>query len=528
MHVVVPGHHLPGDLPVVALPGIPQSDRADVGNEHQSSDQQRQEELPEVGAQRTEALEQGVAPGSFTEQLLGDPRAEHVTFPHVHVGGACTMPPVRGGPCYDGPLRERTVFRMKLVIEDEEGHRREVPLDRDEITIGRRADNVVHLPERNVSRLHARLLRREGEIVLEDLRSANGTRVNGVRIQAAIPLHDGDVVGIGDDGVAVRPDDAPLDGQLANDPMEVTAPAIRASVNLLADTAPHPLVPVPVPEVAGLEEPAPARAPRRLTAGAVAVGLVIGLAVALFLRAWTVEESGRGRQITPPPEPPALASQEVPPPPPTAAEPPPIELSPPDGVPTPQHAHRMAGHRPAAAAVREFDRALKLLASVRDPAYQGEVQTLRRTWRSEAAAGRAVQAARVELERGRPAVAQKKLELGVRASRAWGPEIAVLRTDIAAALKAPKKGRARPAGGESTEQLYREGKALYDAGDALGGHRAVRALPGDRRPSTPLPPDAGQRLGAHRRHRAGRGPLPALPRTGGSRRPSSAQGEEIP
>jgi pSer/pThr/pTyr-binding forkhead associated (FHA) protein len=51
---------------------------------------------------------------------------------------------------------------MKLVIEDDEGHRSEVPLDREEITIGRREDNTVHLPERNVSRLHARLLRRNG------------------------------------------------------------------------------------------------------------------------------------------------------------------------------------------------------------------------------------------------------------------------------------------------------------------------------------------------------------------------------
>jgi FHA domain len=351
---------------------------------------------------------------------------------------------------------------MKLVIEDDEGQRREVPLDRDEITIGRGADNVVHLPERNVSRLHARLLRRDGELVLEDLRSANGTRVNGVRIQAAVALHNGDVVGIGDYGVAVRPDEAPLDGPLSTDPMEDTAPAIRA--NILADTAPHPLLPVPVPDVLGMEAPA-ARAPRRLTAGVVGIGLVIGLAVALFLRAWTWEDGGRSRQVTPPPEPPALASQDVPPPPPTAVEPPPIELSPPTVAQRPSTPTEWLATARATAAARDFDRALKLLGSVRDPAYQGEVQALRRTWRSEAAAGKTVQAARADLERGHPTVAQKKLDT-VRASRAWGPEIAVLRTDIAAALKAPKKGRAKPAGSESAEQLYREGKALYDAGDA--------------------------------------------------------------
>ncbi len=100
---------------------------------------------------------------------------------------------------------------MKLVIEDDEGHRRELPLDRDEITIGRKEDNLVHLPERNVSRRHARLLRRNGAVLLEDLQSANGTQVNGVRIQEAVPLQDGDLVKIGDYGVALRPDEVPLE-----------------------------------------------------------------------------------------------------------------------------------------------------------------------------------------------------------------------------------------------------------------------------------------------------------------------------
>ena len=351
---------------------------------------------------------------------------------------------------------------MKLVIEDDEGHRREVLLDRDEITIGRREDNLVHLPERNVSRLHARLLRKDGGLLLEDLRSANGTRVNGVRIEEVVELRSGDVVSIGDYGVALRPDDAPLDGPLADDPMESTAPAIRTDV-LLNDTAPHPVVPAALPEIVRPPEPAPTPPPRRLTAGVVGVGLVIGLAVALFLRAWTAEEGGRGRQVTPPPEAPVAATQEVPPP---ASEPPPIELTPPTVAPQrPSTPTEWLAAARAAGGARDFDKALRMLGSVRDPAYQGEVQALRKTWRLEAAAGRTVQAARAELERGHPTVAQRKLE-GARNSRAWAPEVAVLRADIAAALKAPKKGRARPAGTDSTDQLYREGKALYDAGDA--------------------------------------------------------------
>jgi hypothetical protein len=352
---------------------------------------------------------------------------------------------------------------MKLVIEDDEGYRREVLLDRDEITIGRREDNLVHLPERNVSRLHARLLRKDGGLLLEDLHSANGTRVNGVRIQEVVELRSGDVVSIGDYGVALRPDDAPLDGPLASDPMESTAPAIPTEV-LLNDTAPHPVVPAALPEIVGPPEPAPTPPPRKLTAGVVGVGLVIGLAVALFLRAWTAEEVGRARQVTPPPQAPVAATQELPPP--TTSEPPPMELTPPTvAAQRPSTPTEWLAAARATAGARDFDKALRMLGSVGDPAYQGEVQSLRKTWRVEAAAGRTVQAARAELERGHPTVAQRKLE-GARNSRAWAPEMAVLRADIAAALKAPKKGRARPAGTDSTDQLYREGKALYDAGDA--------------------------------------------------------------
>jgi Flp pilus assembly protein TadD len=118
----------------------------------------------------------------------------------------------------------------------------------------------------------------------------------------------------------------------------------------------------------------------------------------------------------------------------------------------------------ATAEARDFDRALRLLASVRDRAYQTEVQTLRRTWRAEATAGRAVKSARRELELGRASVALKRLE-PARNSRAWAPEVTELRAEISAALKAPRKPPARAATAADVERLYREGKALYDGGN---------------------------------------------------------------
>ncbi len=53
---------------------------------------------------------------------------------------------------------------MKLIIEDDEGRRTVVPLFRDELAIGRAEGSPVRLVEKDVSRRHAKLLRRGGRV----------------------------------------------------------------------------------------------------------------------------------------------------------------------------------------------------------------------------------------------------------------------------------------------------------------------------------------------------------------------------
>ena len=77
---------------------------------------------------------------------------------------------------------------QKLIIEDDEGRTTVVPLVRDELTIGRKEGNTIRLTERNVSRRHARLFKKNGEILVEDFASYTGVRVNGVRILAPTTL----------------------------------------------------------------------------------------------------------------------------------------------------------------------------------------------------------------------------------------------------------------------------------------------------------------------------------------------------
>jgi pSer/pThr/pTyr-binding forkhead associated (FHA) protein/tetratricopeptide (TPR) repeat protein len=90
----------------------------------------------------------------------------------------------------------------KLQIRDDEGRTTSVPLLRDEVTIGRKEGNTIRLTERNVSRRHARLIKKNGQIVVDDL-SRYGTRINGRRITEPTVLEAGDSVVIGDYSISL-------------------------------------------------------------------------------------------------------------------------------------------------------------------------------------------------------------------------------------------------------------------------------------------------------------------------------------
>ena len=64
------------------------------------------------------------------------------------------------------------------------------------VTIGREDDNDIQLNDDRVSRFHAKLQVDAGKVILTDLDSTNGTRVNGHPIQMRV-LQAGDVLSIG-------------------------------------------------------------------------------------------------------------------------------------------------------------------------------------------------------------------------------------------------------------------------------------------------------------------------------------------
>lgn len=84
----------------------------------------------------------------------------------------------------------------KIIVKFNEAVIKDVPLDREQFTIGRKPDNDVVIDNPAVSGHHAKLSRVQAVYFLEDLGSTNGTFVNEKKIDKR-QLKDGDRVTIG-------------------------------------------------------------------------------------------------------------------------------------------------------------------------------------------------------------------------------------------------------------------------------------------------------------------------------------------
>jgi two-component system cell cycle response regulator len=115
-----------------------------------------------------------------------------------------------GGPLVedDEPTRvgrvDRALLRVQsrrdrayLIVLAGENLGQMFPIKDAETVIGRAADASVRLKDDGVSRKHARLIHKEGEVTVEDLKSANGTLLNGQRVEGTATLQDGDKIQVG-------------------------------------------------------------------------------------------------------------------------------------------------------------------------------------------------------------------------------------------------------------------------------------------------------------------------------------------
>jgi hypothetical protein len=94
------------------------------------------------------------------------------------------------------PIPVATTPRAQLRITEPGGRQRSVELDGRAMRIGRAAECEIALDDPQVSRQHARLQSRNGVLLLADVGSTNGTRVNGQRIRE-VALGIGDRIEVG-------------------------------------------------------------------------------------------------------------------------------------------------------------------------------------------------------------------------------------------------------------------------------------------------------------------------------------------
>ncbi|HTT78029.1 MAG TPA: FHA domain-containing protein [Candidatus Binataceae bacterium] len=74
----------------------------------------------------------------------------------------------------------------------------EYALLKDEMSLGRGEDNDIVIPHASVSRVHARLARRNGAFELTDLNSTNGSYINGTPVNGTALVANGSEVRLGD------------------------------------------------------------------------------------------------------------------------------------------------------------------------------------------------------------------------------------------------------------------------------------------------------------------------------------------
>ncbi len=131
---------------------------------------------------------------------------------------------------------------FSVIISEKGGAERREAFDRTEINVGRVQGNDLMLPKGNVSKRHARLLFRDGRFIVTDLKSTNGTYVNGRKISQATIVREGDKIYIGD--FVLRIEAAPGTNLSASDPPRPDEPMLRdPTPQPLRDASPPPADP---------------------------------------------------------------------------------------------------------------------------------------------------------------------------------------------------------------------------------------------------------------------------------------------
>ncbi|WP_224248687.1 ATPase, T2SS/T4P/T4SS family [Hyalangium gracile] len=92
-----------------------------------------------------------------------------------------------------------------VTLAEKGGGTEQIEFEKNEITIGRLAGNDIVLAKGNVSKYHSKIVEKDGKFIVLDMKSTNGTFVNGKKIAGPQVLKPTDKVFIGDYIINVEP-----------------------------------------------------------------------------------------------------------------------------------------------------------------------------------------------------------------------------------------------------------------------------------------------------------------------------------
>ncbi len=108
-------------------------------------------------------------------------------------------------------------------------------LEEELVSIGRASDCTIPIKDRYLSRRHAEIISTDGAWVLKDLGSANGTYLNGNRVEQNTPLQTGDRIRLGDTELVFESEAHKTDRHFAIASDTVTRPTISIPIHELEE-----------------------------------------------------------------------------------------------------------------------------------------------------------------------------------------------------------------------------------------------------------------------------------------------------
>jgi pilus assembly protein CpaF len=110
-----------------------------------------------------------------------------------------------------------------ITLAERNGSSQQLEFDKNEVTIGRLNGNDIVLAKGNVSKYHSRIVLKDGKFIIVDMKSTNGTYVNGKKIAAPQVIRPTDKIYIGDYIINVAGKDQEASDSDASEPAEAEA-----------------------------------------------------------------------------------------------------------------------------------------------------------------------------------------------------------------------------------------------------------------------------------------------------------------